>query len=60
MVGIAADARTAILEGSLTSRVGLVGTGPVDRVIAAFLEHARTETHYFSRTLDAEAWVIGQ
>ena len=54
--GIAPAARMVILEGSLTSRIAFVGTGPVDQVIAAFLAHARSETHYFESASDAEAW----
>ncbi|WP_434995316.1 hypothetical protein [Arthrobacter sp. Ld5] len=59
MGGIAPAARMIILECSLTSRTAFVGTGPVDRVIAAFLEHARSETHYFENASEAEAWARG-
>lgn len=56
MVGMTAEARTVLLEGRLNSRIAFVGTGPVDGVIAAFLEHALTETRYFERFVDAEIW----
>lgn len=56
LAGITADARSVLLEGSLTSRVALVGNNPVDQVIAAFLEPARTETRYFECSISAEAW----
>lgn len=56
MVGMTAAARSVITEGSLSSRVGFVGTGPVDEVIAAFLEDGLSETHYFEHVHDAEAW----
>ncbi|MHA7282409.1 hypothetical protein ACX80F_05495 [Arthrobacter sp. TMS2-4] len=57
--GISPAARMVIVEGSLTSRIAFVGTGPVDQVIAAFLAHARSETHYFENASDAEAWARG-
>lgn len=57
--GIAPAARMLILEGSLTARIAFVGTGPVDQVIAAFLAHARSETHYFESAPDAESWARG-
>lgn len=56
MVGIGAEARTLILENSLSSRVAFVGTGPVDQVIAAFLEQALSETRYFECPRAAEEW----
>ena len=56
MIGIAATARAAMLECELSSRVGFVGTGPVDQVIAAFVEHALAETRYFENSAEAEAW----
>lgn len=56
MIGIAATARAAMLECDLSSRVGFVGTGPVDQVIAAFVEHALAETRYFEDATEAEAW----
>ncbi|MBG6225273.1 hypothetical protein IWX63_001845 [Arthrobacter sp. CAN_A2] len=57
--GIAPAGRMVILEGSLTSCIAFVGTGPVDQVIAAFLAHARSETRYFESASDAEAWAHG-
>jgi len=59
LAGIAPAARLVILEGSLTSRIGFVGTGPVDQVIAAFLAHAWSETHYFEDASRAEEWARG-
>jgi hypothetical protein len=56
LVGIAPDARSVILEGFFSSRVAFVGTGPVDQVIAAFLEQALTETRYFECPQAAAAW----
>src|SRR5215217_2026360 len=56
MVGITANARTAILECDLTSRVAFVGTGPVDQVIAAFVEQSLSESRYFESPAKAEAW----
>jgi hypothetical protein len=56
LVGITAHARSLLLEGSLTSRVALVGTGPVDQVITGFLEQALTESRYFTSVSDAVAW----
>jgi hypothetical protein len=57
LTGIAADARAVLLEGVLTARVGFVGTGPVDRVIVAFLEPSLCETRYFEQPEAARAWV---
>lgn len=57
--GITPDARAVLLEGSLSSRVGVVGTGPVDQVIAAFLEQAMCETRYFEQPGAALAWALG-
>lgn len=54
--GIDPAARLLILEGSLTSRIAFVGGGPVDRVLAAFLAYARSETLYSESASDAEAW----
>jgi hypothetical protein len=51
--GISPDARDAMLEGTLTSRVALVGRGPVDRVITAFAEGSFSDTRYFE---SAELW----
>ncbi|MEC5199577.1 hypothetical protein RCH21_001808 [Arthrobacter sp. PL16] len=56
MVGIAADARSVILDSFLSSRVAFVGKGPVDQVIAAFLDQALSETRYFESPVAAEAW----
>lgn len=59
MVGMTAGARALLLEGDLSSRVGFVGTGPVDQVIVAFLEQALSETCYFRSPARAEAWARG-
>lgn len=59
VVGIDLTARLVILEGSLTSRIAFVGSGPVDQVLAAFLAHARSETLYSESASDAEAWARG-
>lgn len=56
MVGITAQARSIVLEDSLSARIGFVGNGPVDQVIAAFLEQALTETRYFEESATAEVW----
>ncbi|MEG9249831.1 hypothetical protein V6S67_17215 [Arthrobacter sp. Soc17.1.1.1] len=57
LAGIAPPARTLLLEATLASRIAVVGTGPVDRVIAGFLEQSLTETRYFDRAGEALAWV---
>ncbi|PPB48637.1 hypothetical protein C4K88_12985 [Arthrobacter pityocampae] len=59
LAGIDPAARLVILEGSLTSRIAFVGSGPVDQVLAAFLAHARSETLYSESVSDAEAWARG-
>lgn len=59
MVGIAAAARTLILESSLSSRIAYVGTGPVDQVIAAFLDQGLSETRYFECPRAAQEWALG-
>ncbi|WP_146069655.1 hypothetical protein [Arthrobacter sp. B0490] len=56
LVGIAPQARSLLLEASLASRIALVGTGPVDQVIAGFLEQALSETQYFESAPEAMAW----
>jgi hypothetical protein len=56
--GIAVDARSLLLEGTLTSRIGFVGTGPVDRVLAAFLEPALCESRYFDHPEAAHTWAL--
>jgi hypothetical protein len=50
------DARRLLMHSSLSSRVAIVGTSPVDRVIAAFLETGYAETRYFECPTTAEAW----
>ncbi len=56
LVGIAPPARALLLEASLTCRTAVVGTGPVDRVIAGFLEQSLSETRYFDSGCEAVAW----
>ena len=56
--GIDLDARALLVEGSLTSRIGFVGTGPVDRVLAAFLEPALCESRYFDHPEAARTWAL--
>lgn len=56
MTGIAADARALILEDEIAARVAFVGTGPVDQVIAAFLDHGICESRYFERAQLAAEW----
>jgi hypothetical protein len=57
MTGITAGARAVILEDALASRVAFIGTGPVDQVIAAFLEHGICESRYFECSVAAGDWV---
>ena len=56
LVGIAPPARSLLLEASLTTRIALVGTGPVDQVIAGFLGQALSETRYFESAFEAMTW----
>lgn len=58
LAGITPEARTVLLEGSLSSRIGVVGGGPVDQVIAAFMEQALCETRYFEQPGAALAWAL--
>jgi hypothetical protein len=58
LAGITPEARAILLEGSLSSRIGVVGAGPVDQVIAAFMEQAMCETRYFEQPGDALAWAL--
>lgn len=37
--------------------IGLTGSDPVDRVLAAFIAQSRSRTRYFERTDDARAWL---
>ena len=54
--GISRAGREVMLGASLNSRVALVGTGPVDRVLTAFSEGALSDTRYFESAPLAEAW----
>ena len=54
--GYLVDARQVLMHSSLSNRVAIVGSGPVDRVIAAFLETGYAETRYFECATTAEAW----
>lgn len=54
--GISAAGREVLLEAALSSRVALVGSGPVDRVLTAFTEGSLSDTHYFESAVLAEAW----
>lgn len=37
--------------------IGLTGSDPVDRVLAAFLAQSRSRTRYFPETADARSWL---
>ncbi len=37
--------------------IGLTGSGPKDRVLAAFIAQSRSRTRYFAETADARAWL---
>lgn len=59
LAGIVPAAREALLDCSLSTRVSIVGSGPVDQVIAAFTEMGYSDTHYFESADPAEAWARG-
>ncbi len=50
-------ARSALLQYRHVGPIGLVGSDPVDRVIAAFITQSRSRTRYFEHVAEARAWL---
>lgn len=50
-------ARGMLLAYHHVGPIGLTGSDPVDRVLAAFIAQSRSRTRYFHGTGDARAWL---
>lgn len=57
VVRIDREAREAIRQGDVAPRIALIGSDPVDAVIAAFAHQSATETRYFEHEEEAFAWL---
>lgn len=57
VVRIDPEAREAIKQGDVSPRIALIGSDPVDAVVAAFAHQSVTETRYFEHEEEAFAWL---
>jgi hypothetical protein len=56
-LSISAGARTAFLTARGVSRVALLGSSPMDRVLAAFALNSATPTRFFLTKTEAITWL---
>ena len=54
---ITPPARRMLVAYHHAGPIGLTGSDPVDRVLAAFIAQSRSRTRYFTRSGEARAWL---
>ncbi|MHA7283502.1 hypothetical protein [Arthrobacter sp. TMS2-4] len=54
---ITTPARRMLVAYRHAGPIGLTGSDPVDRVLAAFIAQSRSRTRYFTETGEARAWL---